>query len=272
MDKFEHDLWIKVALYISATGSYKTEGVTVNISDDVAYTEKNTLLILQTESDELEKNFSPKSGNPSIEVRNETTLAAILRLGVENKTVGVLNFAGVNYPGGGPLKGVMSQEQSLAVASTLMLSQTECIEYYRINKACKSMAYTDCAIWTPDTVFFRDDSGSKLKQPVKASVLTLPAVNYKQAIANGENAAEMKAAMKRRMKIALAIFADKNCETLILGANGCGVFGNDPNDVAEWWSELLTEYGGHFKTVIFSVLDRTSERDVFTAFERKLIR
>jgi uncharacterized protein (TIGR02452 family) len=100
-------------------------------------------------------------------------------------------------------------------------------------------------------------------------VLTLPAVNYGQALARGENAATAKATMKRRMKISLAIFADKGCDMLILGAYGCGVFKNDPGDVANWWSELLTEYGGYFESVVFSVLDHSPKRDILAAFERK---
>jgi uncharacterized protein (TIGR02452 family) len=254
---------------IARAGAYKMGGVMVDIAAAVAYTNKNSLFISQTEANRLERDFTPKPGDPTVELRNESTLAAILRLGVQSETVGVLNFASAKNPGGGFLNGAMAQEESLAAASALYLSQLECPQYYETNRACKSMMYTDCAIWSPDTVFFRDDSSILLKSPVKASVLTLPAVNYGQALVRGENAAIAKAAMKRRMKIALAVFADKGCDTLILGAYGCGVFKNDPSDVAQWWSELLTEYGSHFKSVVFSVLDRSQKRDVLAAFERK---
>jgi uncharacterized protein (TIGR02452 family) len=270
MDKQARTALAQETVRVSQAGTYKAGGATINITDAVAYTNKNTLFVSQTEADRLERDFTPKRGTPSIELRNETTLSAILRLGSETKPLGVLNFASAKNPGGGFLNGAMAQEESLAVASALYLSQLKYPDYYETNRACKSMAYTDCAIWSPEIVFFRDDSGSLLKTPVKASVLTLPAVNYGQAVAHGENAPNMKAAMNRRMKIALAIFSEMGCERLILGAYGCGVFGNDPNDVAKWWSELLTEYGGHFNSVVFSVFDRSPKRDVLTAFERKL--
>ena len=90
-------------------------------------------------------------------------------------------------------------------------------------------------------VFFRDDAGKLLGTPVKASVLTLPAVNFGQALRAGENAEKAKNTMKRRMKIALSVLAGKGCKTVILGAYGCGVFRNDPVDVAMWWDELLKE-------------------------------
>ena len=41
-------------------------------------------------------------------------------------------------------------------------------------------------------------------------------------------------------------------ETLILGAWGCGVFGQDPKVVAELMQNTL-EYYPHFKKVIFAI-------------------
>jgi uncharacterized protein (TIGR02452 family) len=55
---------------------------------------------------------------------------------------------------------------------------------------------------------------------------------------------------------------------LILGAYGCGVFGNDPNDVAKCWKELLFDegYGGYFKRVLFVILDKSGGENI-AAFE-----
>ena len=74
------------------------------------------------------------------------------------------------------------------------------------------------SIFSPDVVFFRDGRFHLLKEPVEASVLKLPAVNMGQVILKGEDEAEAEQAMKRRMKLALAIFAFRGCRNLILGA------------------------------------------------------
>jgi len=118
-------------------------------------------------------------------------------------------------------------------------------------------------------MFFRDDERNLLRNTAKASVLTLPAVNYGQVLLKNEDTKQAKAIMKRRMKIVLAVFAEKCCKTIILGAYGCGVFRNDPDDVADWWDELLTEYGGHFHKVIFAVLDHSKAKCTISTFERK---
>jgi len=253
-------------LHIANTGKYTASGKVVDISADVAYTNSHAVFISQDDADELESAFVPKSGSPEIALCDETTLAAIIRLtGTEN--LGTLNFASAKNPGGGFLGGAMAQEESLAAASALYPSQLQCTQYYAINRRFASFVYTDCAIWSPDVVFFRDDDVELLPVPVKSHVLTIPGVNYGQVLLKGEDTEGAKAAMKRRMKIALAIFADKGCDAIILGAFGCGVFRNDPVDVVVWWNELLLEYGGHFSKIVFSVFDRSRQRAVIGAFQ-----
>ena len=48
---------------------------------------------------------------------------------------------------------------------------------------------------------------------------------------------------------------------LVLGAWGCGAFGNDPRHTAQDFRHALeTQYGGAFDTVVFAVTDWSTER------------
>lgn len=200
---------------------------------------------------------------------DRSTVGAILDLAAEGKTgIAVLNFASAKNPGGGFLNGAMAQEESLAASGGLYKTLTIHEEYYRRNRACGHMRYTGCAIWSPEVVFFRDENFRLLPRPVTASVLTLPAVNLGQVIQKGEAVPQAKAAMKERMERALAIFAAMGARELVLGAYGCGVFRNDPREVALWWAQLLAlpEYSGRFAGVTHAVLDRSKDRKCWRAF------
>ncbi len=272
----------KESLEIMRQGYYRIESkenqmpvqTKIDIKQDMEQSIKDSILITPSEGQELLKQYGERysslenQSQLTIIVENISTVDAIRKLVLEGKEkIGVLNFASAKNPGGGFLNGAKAQEESLAASSTLYRTLIVHEEYYRENRKCNSMIYTNHAIYSPDVVFFRDGS-FRLTEPVKASVLTLPAVNMGQVIQKGEDVEAAKKAMKQRMKLALAIFANEGAKNLVLGAYGCGVFRNDPKDVAIWWKELLdTEMGKYFDLVFHAVLDYSREKKCIGAFE-----
>ena len=177
----------------------------------------------------------------------------IIEMHRAGKPPAVLNFASAKNPGGGFLNGAMAQEEALAASSGLYNTLLRHEIYYSGNRNCGTMMYTDHAIYLPDVVFFRDENFHLLDKPVLASVLTLPAVNLGQVRLKGEDVQTAKSVMKARMRLSLAIFASQQERYVILGAYGCGVFRNDPIEIATWWRELLEDegYGRFFKITSF---------------------
>lgn len=268
-------------LDIMRRGYYKIQGETpassdaaqVDIRQDMEHSIRHSILITPSDGEALLKKYYENAGRSEdtlpadTTVENISTVDAIRKMAAQGKRqIGVLNFASAKNPGGGFLNGAMAQEESLAASSTLYRTQTAHEQYYRENRACGSMIYTDHGIYSPDVVFFRDGD-FRLAEPVKASVLTLPAVNMGQVLQKGEDIPKAKAAMKRRMRLALAIFAEQGAKNLVLGAYGCGVFRNSPGDIAAWWRELLD--GGmsaYFESVFHAVLDRSRGQKCIAAF------
>lgn len=197
-----------------------------------------------------------------------STVEAAWKLSLEGKrNIAILNFASAKNPGGGFINGAMAQEESLAASSGLYRTLTVHEEYYRNNRACPSMMYTDHAIYSPEVVFFRDGGFRLLEKPFTSSVLTLPAVNMGQVLLKGEDCDTAERVMRRRMKLALAVFAERGAKNLVLGAYGCGVFRNDPVKIAAWWEELLSgEFKGVFEQIVFAVLDRSKNKACLNAF------
>lgn len=59
---------------------------------------------------------------------------------------------------------------------------------------------------------------------------------------------------------------------MVLGAWGCGVFRNDPHQVADVFATWLDHAGfaGAFDLVVFAVLDRSGGQATLRAFQEQL--
>jgi uncharacterized protein (TIGR02452 family) len=70
----------------------------------------------------------------------------------------------------------------------------------------------------------------------------------------------------------LAIAATHGHDALVLGAWGCGVFQNDPTEIAGLFAAALREpFHGTFAAVVFAVLDTSPERRFIGPFERAFV-
>ncbi|NIK71358.1 TIGR02452 family protein [Paenibacillus sp. BK720] len=261
-------------LVIQQQGYYVCNGTRVDIAEAQRLSEENSRLFTPEEGVSIIGNWQiPIKGTSkaSFSVTDEATVQAIMRYAEAGaERVGVLNFASAKNPGGGFLNGAMAQEESLAASGGLYGTQLRHPRFYSANRACRSMMYTDHAIYSPDVVFFRDARFNLVRRPFSASVLTLPAVNYGQVMQKGENKLQAERVMKDRMRLTLAIFAHQGDTSLILGAYGCGVFRNDPVKIANWWHDLLEVegYGTLFSNITFAVLDTSKDRKCYNAFEQ----
>ena len=259
-------------LAIMEQGYYQYGDSKIEIRSALEASVRGSFLITPQQAEELLAMYNVSGSTAKVPVRTENiaTVEAVRRLTEEGKEkIGVLNFASAKNPGGGFINGAMAQEESLAASSTLYRTLTVHEEYYRENRAQRSMMYTNYAIYSPDVVFFRDGRFQLVEKPFKASVLTLPAVNMGQVLLKGEDSAEAERVMRRRMKLALAIFARQGARNLVLGAYGCGVFRNDPKKIAAWWKELLEDegMGQSFNFIFHAVLYQSKNRECIGAFE-----
>lgn len=208
-----------------------------------------------------------------IEVTDETTGAAGRRLFEEGEERAVaLNFASARNPGGGFIRGAKAQEEDLARCSALYACLIEHREYYDANRASDSLLYTDHLIYSPDVPFFRDERLDLLEQPFTLSIITAPAPNAGEALARDPGARPaIREALHRRTALVLAAAAKHGHRCLLLGAWGCGVFRNDPREVADVFARWLEHprFQGAFSRVVFAVYDRGRDRPNYSAFAER---
>ncbi|MBW8821562.1 MAG: TIGR02452 family protein, partial [Streptomyces sp.] len=203
------------------------------------------------------------------EVTGESSLEAAHRLG--GRTA-VLNFASARNPGGGYLNGAQAQEEALCRASALYTCQLEAREFYDHHRAHRDPFYSDRVIHSPAVPVFRDDRGRLLDAAHLVGFLTAAAPNAGVVRRTApERVAELPRALAARAGQVLSVAVTEGYRRLVLGAWGCGVFQNDPAQVAGAFRALLGpggRFAGAFEHVVFGVLDRTRDAVVRDAFVR----
>lgn len=214
---------------------------------------------------------SPSHRATQIEVTPESTQQAAYRLLVKEglDDAVLLNFASAKNAGGGFLNGAKAQEEDLCRSSGLYLCQLEQPDYYAVNRAEKSMLYTDHIIYSPRVPFFRVSGDGLLGECFYPSVITAPAPNagvFLQREPHG--AAALAQTLQRRADYVLAVAKDQAQKNLVLGAWGCGVFCNPPEQVAAAFAQSLRqpEFADCFERIVFAIYDRSPSKAVFKAF------
>ncbi len=246
---------------ISERGSYSADGREVTI--DVTPAVSGTRLYLPG----VELSLPEQGELPRVDVTNESTVEATRRLGGD---IACLVFASARNPGGGFLNGAQAQEESVARSSALYPCLLAAGDFYRYHRAHEDLTYTDRVIYSPQVPVFRDDKGELLPQPYPVSFLTAAAPNRSAITRNQPERAEgIPAALLGRARRVLHVAAAHGHRRLVLGAWGCGVFGNDPALVAETFRNALRD-NRFFDHVVFAVLDRQKGTPTLSAFSAAL--
>lgn len=181
----------------------------------------------------------------NIEVVDMKTLDAALKYR-EGKTC-VLNFASFKNPGGGFLNGANAHEEYLCQNSTLYNVLSKFTKYYEQNRSnTNDSLYWNRAIYSPGII--------TLPSEVPVDVLSCSAPNVRASYATDK---QKQKALIGRIKFVLDVLEEEKCDTIILGAFGCGVFGNNPRLVAETFKRQRVLQRG-FKKVIFAVPNELS--------------
>jgi uncharacterized protein (TIGR02452 family) len=175
------------------------------------------------------------------------------------KPVVVLNLASERSAGGGWQNGALAQEEALCYRSSLYLSLHK--SYYPLPSLS--------AIYSPSVLIIRDamSRGHSLLVPVEqpdnlpvTSVISVAALRHPALTQNrkGYKNEGQRAETKRKIRLTLRVAAMKGHTKLVMGALGCGVFGNPPKEVADCFLEVFREkefQGGWWKEVVFAILD-----------------
>ncbi|WP_188559324.1 TIGR02452 family protein [Hymenobacter glacieicola] len=257
-------------------GSYENPaGHCINLREYQRAAETGSCLYRPEDGADLLREFDQPAGEPAeVRVYQATTLEAAANLVSQFERVGCLNFASARNPGGGFLGGSQAQEESLARSSGLYPCLTQFKEMYRHNSLPSSTGlYSNYLVYSPQVPVLRGEAGEWLPQPFRLDVLTAPAVNAGALRRNSpELLPQLEPVMRHRLRLVLAAAARHGVEALVLGAWGCGVFGNDPAQIARLFAEALADPAirGRFRRLDFAIFDPKPPYAVLTTFQQVL--
>lgn len=184
----------------------------------------------------------------------QDTVSCILSLrkaGITGEIL-ALNFANANIPGGGYLLGGNAQEESLCRASLLYAVLAQQHTFYRYHHLHPSPLYSDRMLYSPDVPLFRSAAGELLPTPQHCSFLTCAAVNRRLARPLYSEQRILAAMQTRTAKI-IAAAAEIQPAVLILGAFGCGAFGNRQAVVLPMFSDAISKFLPESVQVMFAI-------------------
>lgn len=169
----------------------------------------------------------------------------------------ILNMANHITPGGGVRNGACAQEECLFRRSNYFATLTK--ELYPLKD--------DEIIYSPNITVFK---GSEYKTctPWKCSCMASAALRRTSAHSDKYTDTEYTSMLlKIKMMFRLAVL--NGHDSLVLGAFGCGAFHNPPAEVCNIFEEVILEYDGYFKEIIFAVMSRDDNPnyDVFKSLE-----
>jgi uncharacterized protein (TIGR02452 family) len=185
---------------------------------------------------------------PQIKLRVTDTLSAARELLTDsnikkddlsnrNARVGILNMASMLAPGGGFLNGASSQEESLCMRTTLLPSLSD--SFYRLPEVG--------GVYTPDVLVFRDAEAEDLEKRdrwfvdcVSAGMLRFPSISVDETTGRGSySSSKDRELVIEKMRAVMRIFQSKSVKKVVLGAWGCGAYGNPVGEVAAAWKKVL---------------------------------
>ncbi|MCD7805049.1 MAG: TIGR02452 family protein [Oscillospiraceae bacterium] len=257
-------------LGILEKGSYEKDGKEINLRfsaaemgeakvylpEDIEAIEKSAPVTKHSDERDISRIFG---------CENEDALVLAKKRYLEMKEAGdfspkvlVLNLASATEPGGRTRKGASAQEEDLCRRSSLLLSleSENAKKYYDYNNAHKTHMGSNGIVMSENVEVIKNHSSETLEEPFPISVMTCAAPMIRMGL-EGMTQEEYESMLETRIRGMLTVAATEKYRHLILGAFGCGIYGNDASLVSRLFYEAIMSfsYAGKPAEALFDSID-----------------
>jgi uncharacterized protein (TIGR02452 family) len=178
-----------------------------------------------------------------------------------NNKILVLNLASDKKFGGGVKNGAMAQEEELFRKTDYGNHYGE--ELYPLAK--------DEFVFTPCVYVVKDSNYRHLymKDIIRFDGFAIAGIRNPLLIHGRLNEHDYNLTKQKIETIFIFAIHNKNTN-IVLGALGCGVFRNPPEDIVEIYNYCLEKYNGYFENIVFSVLGTNNNN--YKIFNEKILK
>ena len=196
----------------------------------------------------------------------------------------VLNMASAYRPGGGVLNGARAQEECIFRRSNLFMSlylydrqmydmviEPNMDGMYDLSFIQQGYPMDENfgGIYSDDVTVFKDGNYEWLYNPYQTAFISVAAMNINRALRQGEQilvdgrlSERAVAITKNKIRTIYRIGILHGHDSLVLGAWGCGAFGNPPEHMAQLFIDVLNEdeFHGRYKDIRFAIIEDHNSR------------
>lgn len=249
-------------------GGYETKtGVVVELPNDKAMRDGSVLyqqeLPMAGETD--------YKGTTSIKVLEQDCLVVAKGMLERGYNPAVLNLASSWSPGGGVVQGSRAQEESIFRRTNLYRSlyqfahggkpdmfatKPEPIDLKKTPHYKEHLDYHFGGIYTPGATVFRASNFELFQKPFQMSFIIVAAIKEPVLTPTGHLTDADKDQTRDKIRTILRIGLKHGHDCLVLGALGCGAYGNPPADVARLFHEVIEEeeFRDKYKMIAFAIV------------------
>lgn len=211
-----------------------------------------------------------------IYVSDEDCFEATIRMKKEGEApIAVLNFSNP-YKAGGAVRihGNVAQEESLCMRSSLICSLESDMGkvYYNFQKEGPLFAATDAILLSPYVEIIKGEMCEFLESSYTCSVVSCAAPQSSpfSGCLEDYTKTEMMQLFVERIYGILSVLAQHEYAKVTLGAFGCGVYCNDPELVAQSFSEAFARIGvnSFFDEICFAIKCNDKKKKNYEVFGR----
>lgn len=205
--------------------------------------------------DEVKEYFDSKvfdEFNVKVIVENKDTLDCAKQF----DSVICLNFASEYKFGGGWLNGRQAQEETLMLRSSYNKFSSQKLYPLKDNEL----------VYSKDVTVFKDNK-LNFCEHYTVSFIACAALR-KPKLINNKYSKQDKLIMQQKIDMIFLTAMAYGYQNIVLGAFGCGVFYNPPNEVAELFKIAINKYGKYFKNIYFAIIAKNYDKyDNYSIFK-----